>query len=329
MWYHCDVHKTGHFPVGFKGENMNFLSESGARNDEKTKSKTKKPPKKRHIRRNIIIALIAAAVVCLAVRLTAETVCQAEILCCADDGAVLYESHADDRIAPASLTKLLTATTALKYVDSQEIYTVGTEQQLVPDGSSVSFILEGHRLKLYDLITAMLLVSGNDAAYATAVSTARIVSGNEAMSDSEAVDYFCGLMNGLAAEIGMENSHFNTPDGFDSAGQYTTARDLAALAEYALSVQEINEIVRLPEKYVVFESGENITWVNSNLLLNSGSRYYSADAIGMKTGTTPKAGSCLIAAFTKDGKTYISVVSGCLTDSGRYTRTLKLLADYT
>lgn len=302
-----------------------LLAESGAKNDEKKIPK----PKKRHIRRNIIIVLIAAAIVCLAVRLTAETVCQAEILCCADDGAVLYESGADDRIAPASLTKLLTAATALKYVDSQEIYTVGTEQRLVPDGSSVSFILEGHRLKLYDLITAMLLVSGNDAAYATAVSTARIVSGNEAMSDSEAVDYFCGLMNGLAAEIGMENSHFNTPDGFDSAGQYTTARDLAALAEYALSVEEISEIVQLPEKYVVFESGENITWVNSNLLLDSGSRFYNANAVGMKTGTTPKAGSCLIAAFVKDGKTYISVVAGCQTDSGRYTNTLSLLADYT
>lgn len=306
---------------------MNSLAESRAKNDEKTKSKTKKPPKKRLIRRTIIIVLIAAAVVCFAFRTAEKNICQAEILCCADDGAVLYENGADDRIAPASLTKLLTAATALKYVDSQEIYTVGTEQRLVPNGSSVSFILEGHRLKLYDLITAMLLVSGNDAAYATAVSTARIVSGDEAMPDSEAVDYFCGLMNNLAAEIGMENSHFNTPDGFDSEGQYTTARDLAALAEYALSVQEISEIVRLPEKYVVFESGENITWVNSNLLLDSDSRFYNANAVGMKTGTTPKAGSCLIAAFTKDGKTYISVVAGCLTDRERYNRTLSLLED--
>lgn len=318
--------KAGRFPVDFKGENMNKVSaEIGAKNDKKAISKSKK----RFIRRNIIILLLAAAVAFLAFRTAEEKVCRAEILYCIDDGRVMYESGANDRIAPASLTKLLTAATALKYVGSQEIYTVGTEQQLVPDGSSVSFILQGHRLKLYDLITAMLLVSGNDAAYATAVSTARIVSGSEAMSDSEAVDYFCGLMNGLAAEIGMENSYFNTPDGFDSEGQYTTARDLARLAEYALSVEEIREIVQLPEKYVVFESGENITWVNSNLLLDSGSRFYRENAVGMKTGTTPKAGSCLIAAFVKDGKTYITVVAGCLTDSGRYSRTLSLLENYT
>lgn len=305
---------------------MNKVSaEIGAKNDKKAISKSQK----RFILRNIIILLLAAAVAFLAFRTAEEKVCRAEILYCIDDGRVMHESGADDRIAPASLTKLLTAATALKYVGSQEIYTVGTEQQLVPDGSSVSFILQGHRLKLYDLITAMLLVSGNDAAYATAVSTARIVSGSETMSDSEAVDYFCGLMNGLAAEIGMENSYFNTPDGFDSEGQYTTARDLARLAEYALSVKEIREIVQLPEKYVVFESGENITWVNSNLLLDSGSRFYRENAVGMKTGTTPKAGSCLIAAFVKDGKTYITVVAGCLTDSGRYSHTLSLLENYT
>lgn len=250
------------------------------------------------------------------------------LIYCVNDKETLYSENADTRIAPASLTKLLTACVALEYVSADEVFTVGTEQSLVPENSSVSFILNGHRLKLYDLITAMLLVSGNDAAYTVAVSTARIVSENESMTDEEAVSYFCGLMNSLADEIGMSDSNFTTPDGSDDDLQYTTASDLIKLAEYALGKEEISEIMRLDEKFVMFESGEVITWKNTNKLLDKNNYFYRENAIGMKTGTTGKAGNCLISAFAENDKTYITVVTGCHTDFDRYNVTLGLFEEY-
>ncbi len=246
---------------------------------------------------------------------------KAYALYCVEDKRFIAGDGIDVHAAPASLTKLLTASVALRYVKPDEVITVGTERDLVHSGSSLCFILKGHRLKLYDLITGMLMVSGNDAAYTVAVSTARAVSGDSAMSDTEAAAYFCDLMNDLARELGMKNSHFTTPDGWDDPEQYTTAYDMALLARYALSVPEIREIVSTRQKYVVFESGENITWTNTNKLLDPESEFYSESAVGMKTGTTENAGNCLIAAFSKKGKTYISVVMGCDTDYDRYSIT--------
>lgn len=244
------------------------------------------------------------------------------IYCRVDDNTVLSSHNANERSAPASLTKLLTASVALKYVDADEVFTVGTEPDLVPEGSSLCLISEGHRLKLRDLIAGMLMASGNDAAYTVAVSTARIVSG-EALDDSEAVEYFCGLMNDFAADLGMNNSHFASPDGFDNNAQYTTAEDLLILARYVLDVSGIREIIGSFQKYVVFESGENITWTNTNQLLNPQSEFYSENAVGMKTGTTNKAGCCLIAAFTKSEKHYIAVILGAENDISRYSLALE------
>lgn len=250
--------------------------------------------------------------------------CRAFALYCVDDNKLLSSENADAAVSPASLTKLLTASVALRYAGADEVFTVGTEQELVKPGSSICFIAPGHKLKLYDLITGMLLPSGNDAAYAVAVSTARMVSGDHDMTDTQALERFSGLMNELAGELGMSKSRFANPDGWDDDAHYTTVSDLVKLAGYALSVPEIREIVSVPKKDVVFETGEIATWFNSNKLLHHESGFYCENAIGMKTGTTDNAGCCLIAAFVKGGKTYITVVVGCENDSDRYELTLEL-----
>lgn len=252
----------------------------------------------------------------------------AAIVCRVDNTETLFEYNANMRIAPASLTKLLTASVALKHIRPDEVLTVGSEQELIPPDSSVCLIAHGHQLTLRDLIRGMLMMSGNDAAYTVAVSVSRAVTGNKEMPNKEAVTYFCELMNESAKQLGMNNSRFTTPDGSDSSGQYSTANDLRILAEYALSVPEIREIVTEYQKYVVFESGENITWTNTNRLLNPDDEFYRKDAIGLKTGTTSKAGCCLIAAFIKGGNTYVSVVIGCKTDNERYQATLSLVTKY-
>ena len=230
----------------------------------------------------------------------------------------VYLKASAQPIAPASLTKLVTALTALKYVSPDTVFTVGTEQNLVQPGSSICLIRQGHRLKLRDLITGMLLASGNDAAYTVAVNVARTVSGNPNMGDREAVTYFAGLMNQFVKSIGAQNSCFVNPEGWDHPDQHTTVEDLAKIAKAAISNPTIREIASWHQKYVVFASGENVTWVNSNSLLDPQSPYYMSNASGLKTGTTQNAGRCLIAVVEKNGTQYIAIVAGCRTEDARY-----------
>ena len=250
--------------------------------------------------------------------------CRSAVLYSVDDKKIIYDDGADIVTAPASMTKLLTASVMLNNMNENDIVTVGSELDLVHADSSICYISVGNQIKVRDLLTGMLLNSGNDAAYTAAVTTARAVHSGEELSDREAVEIFCGMMNSLASQIGMNSSHFSTPDGWDDDDQYVTAADMAKLCEYALGFPVIREIVGTHQKSVVFESGESITWTNTNELLDPDSAYYCENAIGMKTGTTDNAGCCLAAAFEKDGRTYISVVTGCGTSSDRYEMTLKV-----
>ncbi len=241
-----------------------------------------------------------------------------------DSGQIIYSDNIDKRTAPASLTKLLTASVALKYLKTTDVFTVGSEQWLVEPYSSLCYLEPGNVLTLKDLLTGMLMSSGNDAAYTIAVSTARKLHPEKELTDTEAVDIFCGLMNDFAAELGMKNSHFVNPDGWDDDDEYTTISDLLKLAGYALTVPEIEEIESTFQKSVDIISGEHFDWTNSNLLLDPYSDYYCKEAFGMKTGTTLNAGHNLIAAFRRNGRTYITVVVGCEYDEDRYELTLKL-----
>ena len=246
------------------------------------------------------------------------------VLYCVDDGQYLYSDSADKRIAPASITKLLTAAVVIKYMDPDEVVTVGTELALVNQGSSVCWLDVGHRLTVRDLLTGMLLSSGNDAAYTAAVSAARKADPDTELDDEAAVKVFCGMMNELAAEIGMTDSHFSDPDGWDEDDHFVTSADLVKLSAYVLNDPVIREITALHQKDVEFVSGESITWTNTNSLLDPESSYYCDAATGLKTGTTDNAGCCLAASFVKNGKTYITVVSGCAESDERYELTLKL-----
>lgn len=242
----------------------------------------------------------------------------------ADTLMPLYQKGSDERIYPASLTKLLTACTALEYVSSDTVFTVGSELNLVNSGSSLCLISQGHSLTLYDLLTGMLMSSGNDAAYTIAVNVARLESGNPNLSDADAVAHFVDLMNGYAEYIGMENSNFVNPDGWDNENQYTTVEDLAVISTYAIGNTEIAEIVSCYSKYVVFESGQSITWNSTNALLNPDGQYYCEDAIGLKTGSTANAGKCLIAVFEEDDKRYIAISAGCTSEEQRFGSVLEL-----
>ena len=240
------------------------------------------------------------------------------LFCDINSNELLFAENTEARISPASLTKLLTACTALTYVRPEVCFAVGTELGLVSPGSSLCLISEGHILTLNDLLSGLLMASGNDAAYTIAVNVARLINTDSDLTDEEAVSYFVSLMNSFAKAIGMKNSNFTNPDGWDDENQYTTVSDLLILTKAALSFRNIRDITGAYEKYVLFRSGESITWTNSNQLINPSSPYFNSYAVGMKTGTTEKAGNCLIATFLKNGKTFVGIVSGCETNEKRY-----------
>ncbi len=255
----------------------------------------------------------------------AEPSCNGAALYCVDDNQILYSYNIGEKAAPASLTKLLTAAVALEYLDDDDIIYTGSEQYMVQTGSSLCGLQYGSFSTAKNFIAGLLMSSGNDAAYALAAATARKAYPENEMSDDAAVKVFCGLMNQTAQKIGMTGSSFTTPDGWDDENQYVTVSDLLMLTEYVLKIPEIREIAATQQKTVTFGSGEVYEWTNSNLLLDPDSEYYRADAIGVKTGTTLDAGNNLISAFVINGRTYISVVVGCETDTDRYDLTLKLI----
>lgn len=254
------------------------------------------------------------------------TSCKAAMIYCVDDRKTIFSENADAPVALASITKVLTACVALRNMDPETVITVGSEQDLVKPGSSVCFIAKGQRLKLKDMISGMMIASGNDAAYTVAVAVARADDPQKTLTDEQAVEKFADMMNSFAKQLGMSNSHFVNPEGWDDDQQYTTASDLILLAQYALTVPEIRENAATYQKRVVYVSGEVAVWTNSNKLLDTQSEFYCENAIGLKTGTTNQAGCCLLAAFEKNGKTYISAVAGAESNDERYELTKELFA---
>lgn len=232
---------------------------------------------------------------------------------------ILFEKNSDMKCYPASTTKLITAIVALSNVSPDTVYTVGTEIQLIGENSSTAYLVEGSQLKLESLIYAMLLPSGNDAAYTVAVNTARIVSGNQDMTDEQAVSYFCGLMNGLASELEMENTHFADPDGWYMENHYVTAKDMLKIALKAMEFPIITNASSSLVYTVTPENGSPVyTWENNNKFLSEESEFYFPYATGLKTGFTDEAGYCYVATARKDGTELVALLFGSQTIEDRY-----------
>ena len=239
---------------------------------------------------------------------------------------VLYlKGTLQDRIYPASITKLYTVHVALMYLQPEEVVTAGEELDLLQPGSSIAFIRKGHRLTVEMLIEGMLLPSGNDAAYVLAAAAGRKIAGDQALPASEAVAVFVDEMNRRAQAEGLQETRFTSPDGFHDDGHYTSMADLIRIARLALSEELIIQYTSLCREKVFFASGETITWNNTNLLLHPESPFYREEVIGLKTGRTPEAGYCLLAAARSGDREVIIAVLGCAELNQRFEDALKLL----
>ena len=212
-----------------------------------------------------------------------------------DSGYELASHEPDVKLAPASLTKIMSAYAIFKALDEGQIrledeVTVSEKAWRTP--GSRMFIEVGKRVAVKDLVMGMIVQSGNDAS----VALAEHVAGTESV--------FAEVMNRYATELGMTDSHFTNATGLPHQEHYSTARDMATVARAM-----INEF---PEYYGWYSLPEftynDITQANRNRLLRQDS---SVD--GMKTGHTSDAGYCLVASAERDGMRIISVVLG--TDS--------------
>jgi len=213
---------------------------------------------------------------------------------------MLYcSTESTETLFPASITKLFTAYVALEILEPNTVITAGRELGLLQPGSSTAFIAYGSRLTAQMLVEAMLLPSGNDAAYVLAAAAGQALSETE-VSVKIAVTLFMEEVNRRGKELGLVNTHFVNPDGYHSEEHRSCPGDLATIGELALQNEIIAKYAGLQQDSVVFKSGETITWYNTNRLLNSESAWYCESAVGLKTGYTKEAGYCLLAAFEQE-----------------------------
>jgi serine-type D-Ala-D-Ala carboxypeptidase (penicillin-binding protein 5/6) len=190
----------------------------------------------------------------------------------------------------ASLTKIMTATLALREVPWHSTITVS------PHAARVPLVREGlhggERVKAWKLFFALLLYSGNDDANQLAISSAGSVRA------------FLRQMNAEARTLGLRDTHYTSPSGIVDRGNYSTPWDLAALTRYAFRNPRFDRIVRTKEVHVRWAAPTNSKiYVNNNFLL----RLYTG-ANGVKTGYTSKSGWCLVASATRHGRSLIAIV---------------------
>ena len=237
----------------------------------------------------------------------------------ATNNKTLYSKNADKQCFPASTTKLMTALVTLQYADANTVFTVGNEVLLIDPESSRAWLRMGNRLDLQTLLEALMLPSGNDAAYTAAANVGRIIAGDQNLSAQAAISKFCEKMNETAKTLGAKNTHFINPDGIHNANHYTTAADMLLICKAALENPTLAAVVSEEKVTRTFLSGETgATWYNTNYLLRTDTRYLFDGAIGLKTGHTNEAGYCLTAAAERDGVKLIAVLMNADSTNGRF-----------
>ena len=244
----------------------------------------------------------------------------------ADGAFATLSGSQTERIYPASVTKLFTAYVALQYLNEEDTIVVGDALSMVMPGSSVAGLKKGDSITVGKLIEGMLLPSGNDAAYVLAVEVGRIIAGDNSLHASLAAQKFVDRMNALAQEQGLTGTNFANPDGIHKDSHYTTPEDLVKMATLALQEEAILRYAGVSADPAPFGEGQDRdAWKNTNALVDKESVYYCPLAVGLKTGQTPKAGSCLLSAFRYNDTTVIIGVFGCPKEEDRFEDTLQLL----
>ncbi|MHB1345138.1 MAG: D-alanyl-D-alanine carboxypeptidase family protein [Thermoleophilia bacterium] len=216
----------------------------------------------------------------------------AAILINMDDGRVLFENSADAQRPIASTTKIMTGILALETIPLDRV--IKASQKASDAGESEIWLEPGEELAAGDLLYALMVRSANDAAVALAESSAG------------SLEAFVEAMNAKAVELGLTNTHFANPHGLEAKEHYSSARDLATLARYAMQNAEFRKLVATEKARIPWPGREY-----DRVLENRNSLVGSVPFVtGIKTGYTAKAGFCLVGSGARDGVSLVSVILG-------------------
>lgn len=238
-------------------------------------------------------------------KLTAESVIAVDL----DSGKILYEKNSDTKRPIASLTKIMTGLLIAEEETPYSVVEVSVNAALKE--GSVMWLSAGEKITVKDLMYGMMIASGNDAALALAEY------------NSGSVENFVKKMNQKAKHLGLQNTHFSNPVGFDQSENYSTARDVALMSLFALQNEFLMEPVNLSKVDIESVSGITHEIVTTNKLLEKNEALEGWTIGGLKTGTTPEAGECLVTLATHhDEDRILTVVLG---SRDRFQDTQKIL----
>ena len=226
-------------------------------------------------------------------------------------GKVIYEKNANQKLAPASMTKVMSMLLIMEAVDNGKLKL--EDDVVISDnassmGGSQIFLQTGEKYKVQELLKGIAIASGNDAV----VAMAEKVSGS--------VSSFVDAMNAKAASLGLTNTHFDNPHGLESENHYTTARDMSVMALELLKHEKILEFTSIYEDYLKKPDGSSVWLVNTNRLV----RFYEG-VDGLKTGFTNQAGYCITTTAKRGDMRLLSVVMKAETSDLRSKDTVSML----
>lgn len=226
-------------------------------------------------------------------------------------GKVLYELNSHEKLAPASMTKIMTMLLVMEKIDEGKISMdslVNISNNASSMGGSQMFLEENSNIKVSELLKGISIASANDAA----VALAEYVGGS--------LDNFVKMMNDKVEELGLKDTHFNNVHGLDSEGHYSSAYDMAVMAKELIKHSDILKFTSTYEDYFNKDDGSRTWLVNTNRLV----RFYKG-VDGLKTGYTNNAKYCLTATAMKNNIRFISVLMGVDTSDERSKVTSELL----
>lgn len=215
------------------------------------------------------------------------------ILIEATTGEILFEKNAHEKLAPASMTKIMSMLVIVESIEKgvinwDDVVTVSENASKM--GGSQILLETGEQMTVSDLFKGIAVASGNDAV----VALAETIAGT--------VDEFVNMMNNKAKELGLKNTNFKNPHGLDEANHYSSAYDMSIMAKELIKHEKVLEFTSIYEDYLRKGTDREFWLVNTNKLV----RFYSG-ADGLKTGYTSTAGYCLTATAKKNNVRLIAV----------------------
>lgn len=256
----------------------------------------------------IIIALLMTTICCFPASAAPEVEVPCALLMDQATGTVLFEKNADEKRAPASVTKVMTMLLIMEALDQGRLRfedPIAVSANAAGMGGSQVYLKEGETMTAQEMLKCIAVVSANDCCVAMA----------EHLNGS--VEDFIAAMNEKAKALGMTNTHFNSCTGLDTEDHYTTARDIALMSRELMQHEEIKKYTTI---WMDTVRDGAFTLSNTNRLV----RYYEG-ATGLKTGFTNTAGYCLSATAERDGMALCAVVLGGETSDQRFENAKALL----